>query len=177
MQYKCDLSTWIPHHFIWVSTFTAILPLPFLHPPDNHVGQLPPAQGNGKRKENSILTTVIRNVLSEHLWRQKANRPHASTSLQRISGSLTLRKLQTARGRDHSCSEASKILIWVSPFPAVFSERKKSFWNTEFKLILPSYTFWIIPDEPAKKACPPTEPLSTFSTGHKRPQKFYFEAH
>lgn len=41
-----------------------------------------------------------------------------------ISGSLTLRKLQTARGRDHSCSEASTITLWVSPFPTVFTERK-----------------------------------------------------
>lgn len=68
-----------------------------------------------------------------------------------ISGLPTLRKLQTARGRDHSCSEASTIIFWVSLFLAVFPERKRSLWNTEFKLILPFYTLWIIPDKPAKR--------------------------
>lgn len=97
---------------------------------------------------------MVRNVLSQHTGMQKTYWPHATTSLQRgcvyISGSLTLRKLQTARGKDHSCSEASTIILWVSPFPAVFSERKRPLWNTEFKPILPFYTFWILPDKPAK---------------------------
>lgn len=93
----------------------------------------------------------VRNVLSQHWGRQETNMPPPHCRGCVYFWSLTLGKLQTARGRDHSWSEASTIILWVSPFPAVFSERKRSLWNTEFKLIFPFYTFWITPDKPAKR--------------------------
>lgn len=146
MHSKSDFSTWITTSSVsqWIYCNS---PSPLAPPSREPRGPVASSIGKWENKRKFIpdhcgqecaftAHRCARNRFASYL--------HLTAEGVCISESLTLRKLQTGRRRDHSCSEASTIILSlgrVSPFPDDISERKRSLWNTEFKLILPFYTF------------------------------------
>lgn len=167
MHYKSDLSTWIPHHFISKSV-------------DLLQFSLSSCSSLQRTWASCLQHREMGKLKKIHSWSLWSGMCFHRTQVGRKQSGLM--PPPYCRGcvyfwiSQRNCKLPEAGIIGLRgfsnhslgfPLPSCLFWKEKSLWNTEFKLILPFYTCWIILDKPAKRYATLLRPFQQDKKGHR----------